>query len=577
MTDRYYVTTSIPYVNAAPHLGFALEAVQADVFARYHRLLGEDTRLLTGTDDNSLKNVLAAERAGVPVRDLVDRNARVFRSLSPALDLTNDDFIRTSADARHLAGVRHLWQALDRRGDLYKRPYEGLYCVGCEQFYTPDELVEGRCPVHVTVPEVVREENYFFRLSRYQGDLQRLLASERLRIVPESRRNEVQAFVARGLQDFSVSRSRTRARGWGIEVPGDPEQVVYVWLDALANYITALGYGGPDGGAGLYRRYWGEGARRVHVIGKDIIRFHAVYWPAILLSAGEPLPDTIFVHGFLTVAGRKLSKSTGHVVDPFALATRYGVDAVRYWLLRDVPPTADADYTAERLERRYTADLANDLGNLLQRTVGLLHRYRAGHVPVVAPGQAEATGGPAGEVASVAREVQRRLPAALGAYDPQEALEAVWHLVGRANRYVEETAPWALARRERDGDLGAGAGSGAGAPSRAGAPAGAELDLVLATLAEALRLIGEALRPLLPRTADAVLGQLGVPPEADWRVALRWGRLPAGTTVGVARPLFPRLAGRTGEPVASPPGRQAGGQARAEPAAGGLAILRSGL
>jgi methionyl-tRNA synthetase len=562
MNGRYYVTTSIPYVNASPHLGHALELVQADVFARYHRLLGEDTRFLTGTDDNSLKNVRAAERAGVPVRDLVDGYARVFQDLGAALDLTNDDFIRTSADPRHLAGVRRLWRVLDRRGDIYRRHYDGLYCVDCEQFYTPDELVEGRCPDHGTPPEVVQEENYFFRLSRYQEPLEHLLASGRLRIVPESRGNEVRAFVARGLLDFSISRSRARARGWGIEVPGDPEQVAYVWFDALANYITALGYGaqddpldgtsgapssrGTDGGATLYRRYWLENEQRVHVIGKGILRFHAVYWPAILLAAGEPLPDTIFVHGYLTSGGRKLSKSLGNGVDPLALVRRYGVDAVRYWLLREVPPTEDADYTDERLERRYTADLANDLGNLLQRTVSLLHRYREGRVPIL--GEDRADGGPAGEVVAVAGAAVRRLQASLAAGDPREALVAVWDLVARANRYVEETAPWALARRERGGDR----------------EAGRALDLVLATLAEALRLVGEALRPLLPRTGAAVSSQIGVAhPAADWRAGLRWGRLTQGAVVGEARPLFPRLP--TGAPAPAAP-----------PVAEGVAILEVG-
>ena len=247
MSGRHYLTTSIPYVNAAPHLGHALEFVQADVFARYRRLQGADTRLQSGTDDNSLKNVLAAEQAGTPVRELVDGYATVFRGLQDALGVQYDDFIRTSADARHLVGVRRLWETIDRRGDIYKRHYEGLYCVGCEQFYTPDELAQGRCPDHGTLPETVREENYFFRLSRYQEPLQSLLASGRLRIIPAARRNEVLALVGRGLQDFSISRSRDRARGWGIEVPGDPRQVMYVWFDALANYITALGYGAPDG------------------------------------------------------------------------------------------------------------------------------------------------------------------------------------------------------------------------------------------------------------------------------------------------------------------------------------------
>src|SRR6266542_3950348 len=373
-----YVTTSIPYVNAAPHVGHALEFAQADAVARYYRLQGHDVRLLSGTDDNSLKNVLAAEREGVSVRELVDRYAGAFQDLAAALGVSNDDFIRTSADPRHLAGVRQLWRALDDNGDLYKRAYEGLYCVGCEQFYTEDELEDGRCPEHGTLPELVREENYFFRLSRYAEPLARLVETREIEIVPESRRNEVRAFIARGLQDFSVSRSRSRARGWGIEVPGDPDQVLYVWFDALANYITALDYA-TDGE--LYRRYWTTNRRRLHVIGKGIVRFHAIYWPAFLLAAGQPLPKTLFVHGYLTVAGQKISKSLGNGVDPLDLIRRYGVDAVRYWLLRDVPSFGDADFTEERLVRRYNADLANDFGNLVQRSVTLIARAAGGVVP----------------------------------------------------------------------------------------------------------------------------------------------------------------------------------------------------
>jgi len=301
----YYVTTSIPYVNATPHLGFALELVQADVFARYHRLRGDDTRFLTGTDENSLTNVLAAEAEGVPVGELVDRNAEVFRGLPALLDASTDDFIRTARDERHRTGAARFWEACAANGDVHQRQYCGLYCVRCERFYAEDELVGGLCPVHEIPLEVVEEENYFFRLSRYGDKLLELIDSGQLRIIPETRRNEVRSFVARGLEDFSLSRSRTRARGWGVEVPGDPDQVMYVWFDALANYITALNYGGDQS---LYRHYWVENPERVHVIGKGILRFHAVYWPAILESAGQPWPTTIFVHDYLTVGGTKIGK-----------------------------------------------------------------------------------------------------------------------------------------------------------------------------------------------------------------------------------------------------------------------------
>jgi methionyl-tRNA synthetase len=514
----YYVTTSIPYVNAAPHLGHALEYVQADALARFHRLIGDDTYFLTGTDDNSLKNVLAAEREGLPTAKLVERNAQTFRDLAAALNVSYDGFIRTSIDPCHAAGVRQLWEACRQRGDIYTKLYRGLYCVGCEQFYTPDELIDGLCPEHLTPPEVVEEENYFFRLSRYGERLLALIDSGELRILPESRRNEVRSFVAAGLADISISRSAARARGWGIPVPGDPSQVVYVWFDALTNYITALGYAAHGE---LYRRYWLENSHRTHLIGKGIVRFHAVYWPAMLLSAGEPLPTTLWVHGYLTVDGQKISKSLGNAVDPLSLVQRYGVDPVRYWLLREVPPFGDTDYTQDKLERRYNADLANDLGNLLNRTVSMLHRYRGGVVPR------------AGDLTTVDRPLvdlavglPERIRTALERdLDPQAALGAIWELVSVANRYVEESAPWALARAERAADS-----TGAG-----------RLDTVLANLAESCRIIAEALRPFLPATAERVAAQLGAPLADDWSAGLIRGQTLAGIAVAKPEPIFPRL------------------------------------
>jgi len=506
---RHYLTTAIPYVNARPHLGFALELVQADAFARYRRLRGDDIRFLTGTDENSLSNVLAAERAGKPVRVFVEEHAGVFAELAARLGISNDDFIRTATDPRHLAGATALWRACAANGDIYTQSYRGLYCVGCELFYDDEELVDGRCPEHGTVPEIVEEENFFFRLSRYQGALEELLDSGRLRVLPAHRHAEARAFVGRGLRDFSISRSLTRARGWGIPVPDDPSQVMYVWFDALTNYISALGYGSPQNE--LYRRYWLESPARVHAIGKGILRFHAIYWPAMLLSAAQPPPTEVFVHGYLTRDGRKLSKSLGNTIDPFELVDAWGAEAVRYWLLAEVPATEDADYTDERFERAYVGALANDLGNLLNRTVSMLHRYRGGIVPSVvsAPPSLAAA-------ASLGTELQRAFGEEL---DPREAMRAVWELVGAANRYVEESAPWTLAQA---GDA-------------------ASLDAVLYALLEALRLIGQALRPLLPGTAERVLWQLGVSVGDEvWMDELAWGRLPAGTIVAQPKVLFPK-------------------------------------
>src|SRR5262245_29764442 len=513
----FYVTTAIPYVNAEPHLGFALELVQADVLARYHRLLGHDTWFLTGTDENSLTNVLAAEREGVPVGTLVDRNAAVFQALTRTLHISNDDFVRTARDPRHLEGAVRFWNECAQSGDVYEHAYRGLYCVRCERFYAADELASGRCPEHDVLPEVVKEVNYFFRLSRYADRLAALLDSGTLRIVPEWRHDEVRAFVARGLTDFSISRTRARARGWGIPVPGDPGQVMYVWFDALTNYITALGYSTD---ATSYRRYWLEGTHRVHLIGKDILRFHAIYWPAMLLSAGAALPSTIVVHGFLTRDGRRMSKTLGTGVPPGRLAATWGADAVRYWLLHEVPPTGDADYTDTTFVRRYVADLGNDLGNLVQRTVSLLLRYRDGLVP-------SARGREGSALTRVAIELPAALARALGdGWDPRQALDAVFDVVRCANRAVEDTKPWALARAEATGD----------------ADARRRLDVVLWELAESLRLVAEALRPLLPDTAARIAAQLGVPLSHAWTSALHWGGLAAGSRAGPPSPLFPRRA-----------------------------------
>jgi methionyl-tRNA synthetase len=508
MSRPVYVTTSIPYVNASPHVGFGLELVLADALARYHRLTGAPTRLQSGTDDNSLKNVQAAEREGVTVRSLVDRNARLFQALPAALDVAVDGFIRTSADPAHAAGAAALWRACAKRGDLYRRRYRGLYCVSCEQFYRPDELTGGLCPVHAIPPETVEEENWFFRLSSYREELLELLDSGRLRVLPETRRREARAFVAAGLEDISVSRSQERARGWGIPVPGDPDQVMYVWFDALANYVTALGYPG-DGDT--YHSFW-ERACRVHVIGKDILRFHAVYWPAFLLSAGLPPPDTILVHGFLQAGGARLSKSQGLLVDPAGVAARVGTDVLRYWLLRAVGRGEDADWTEERVQDLRTTELGNELGNLLQRTTAMVRSYRAGAVPAAAVPD----GCPLPALAGVVAE---RLHAAMAErLDPQAALLAVWELVRAANRYANESRPWHLARQQGQPDL----------------------DGVLLALVESLRVVAEALRPFLPATAEAVAAQLGIGLGMDWLTALRWHGLASGARVGEPRSLFPR-------------------------------------
>jgi methionyl-tRNA synthetase len=499
-----YITTTIPFVNARPHIGHALELVQADVLARYRRGRGDAVRFGAGTDDNSLKNVLAAEAAGIGVREFVDRNAEAFAALGGALSLTVDDFIRTSRDPRHRPGVERFWRACSH--DLYQKRYEGLYCTGCEQFYTPAELPGGRCPDHDTAPEQVSEENWFFRLSRYAGPLREAIATGRLRIEPAGRRNEVLAFIDGGLADFSVSRPAARAGGWGIPVPGDPGQVIYVWFDALCNYVTALDYGGDSA---AYRRWWAGDGDRVHLLGKGVLRFHAVYWPAMLLSAGQPLPTALFVHDYLTAGGRKISKSAAGAAafEPAGLAAGYGADAVRWWLLREVPRAGDADFTVERLIARSDGELANGLGNLVNRVVAMIHRYRDGQIPVTAPVP------PDGEdLGAAIRRSGDLIGAALDEFDFRRATAAVWAIAEEANRFVNRARPWTISDQGR-------------------------LDAVLHLLIQACSALGRELAPFLPDAAARITRQC----------TPRDGRLPAPS------PVFRRLA-----PRPASPGRPAG-------------------
>ncbi|MEV6768705.1 methionine--tRNA ligase [Nocardia sp. NPDC051030] len=497
-----YLTTTIPYVNARPHLGFALELVQADVLARHLRGRGEPVRLQTGTDDNSLKNVLAAEAAGIDVRDFVKANGDAFTGLAGPLSLAIDDVIRTGSDPRHRQGVERFWRACAASGDLYRKHYEGLYCVGCEQFYTPAELDDdGRCRDHGTVPQQVSEPNWFFRLSRYGDRLHEAISSGTLRIEPAARRNEVLAFLAGGLEDFSISRSADRARGWGIPVPDDPGQVIYVWWDALGNYLTALGYATDSEDLA---RWWTHAERRIHLVGKGVLRFHAVYWPAILLSAGLPLPTDILVHDYLTIDGHKISKSSGTTIDPVALTDRYGTDAVRWWLLREPPRTGDADFTVDRLIHRADNELANGFGNLVNRTLGLIHRYRSGRPPFTttsAP-QADRLGRALGNAGA-------NIHQALDDFDFRQATAAVWTIAEEANRYINHIRPWDLAAAEHTT-----------------AHPNPELDAILATLLHTCRTLAEHLTPFLPDLATRITHQCTV----------HDGKLPP------PQPIQPRLA-----------------------------------
>lgn len=506
-----YITTSIPYVNAAPHVGFALELVQADAYARHFRLLGHGVRFQCGTDDNSLKNVRSAETAGVPVEDFVGANADRFERQNGLLDISNDEFVRTSRDPRHVACVHRLWKACAASGDLYRKAYEGFYCVGCEQFYEPSELNNGLCPEHGVPLEIVREENWFFRLSRYGAQIEELVETGTLKIAPAHRRNEVLALLRRGLTDISVSRSAERARGWGIPVPGGDE-VVYVWIDALANYLTGLGYG--SGGV-LFERFWKGEGDRIHIVGKGISKFHAIYWPAILLSAGLPLPSSVLVHGYVTVDGKKIGKSAGNGIDPGLIVESYGTpDALRYYLIRHIHSGDDGDFSAERLEAAWSGELGGQLGNLANRVLALLSTSLNGIVPPV----------PDGDFVREATELPSKVAKAFDDYELHVGLSDILAFVGSANRQFAKRAPWADAKALR-GELDV----------EERQTIFARLRSSLSEQVFGLAIVARCLLPFLPRSAVALHEKLGIPlPQSYQEPLIVEG---AGTIAGEV--LFP--------------------------------------
>jgi len=478
-----YITTTIPYVNAAPHIGFALELVQADALARYARQLGHRVRFQTGTDENAFKNVISARERGVPTEQFVATNTAAFRQLATALLSSHDDFVRTT-EPRHRQTVHRLWNRL-APGDLYEASYQGLYCNGCEDFLLEKDLVDGRCPDHGTVPEPVAERNHFFRLSRYQDRLEQLIASDAIRVIPQTRKNEVLRFVQGGLQDISVSRSAARSGGWGVPVPGDPDKVIYVWIDALVNYLSGPGNGGDLGNV----PFWEPETRKVHVIGKNVWKFHAVYWPALLLSAGLPVPDEIVVHGFLTVNGRKISKTkvegAPEVKSPTEYIVQYGADAVRYYLLRAIPPFRDSDFSEQGLASVYTADLANGLGNLCTRLTTLCARANVGL--------------PAADFGS--SPLRTRIEEAFDDFRLDLILDLLANETARLNREIAERKPWEAFRDRQEGTI--------------------QTDL--GTWANSLRGLLHWLAPVLPHATECALACLDSKP------------------IQKCPPLFPRL------------------------------------
>lgn len=455
---KFYLTTAIPYVNAAPHIGHALEFVQSDVIARYHRMLGEEVYFSSGSDENSLKNVQAAESEGLPIEQLIDKYAIRFENLKEALNISWDVFNRTSFKL-HFQGVQKLWN-LCKKDDIYKKKYKGLYCVGCEAFYTEKEIQNNTCPDGHKNIEEIEEENYFFKLSNYQKFLEEKITKDELKIFPQTRKNEVLSFIKQGLEDFSISRTKERAKGWGVPVPGDPDQVMYVWFDALTTYITALGYGNNEK---TYEQYWVTNPNRLHVIGKGIVRFHAVYWPAMLASAGVPLPTIEFVHGYITVDGQKISKSLGNTISPYDIVDQFGQEAVRFYLLREIPAYGDGDFSIQRLKEIYNGELANGIGNLTARVaklaakagVKLQKKKQYKFKPVVADN--------------------------LDIYRFDHALIGLWEEIKEIDREINDKKPWELSANQ--------------------------LSDVITPICEKIREIGFNLQPFLPLAGAKILEQ----------------------------------------------------------------------
>jgi methionyl-tRNA synthetase len=503
--SKFYITTAIDYVNDRPHVGTAYEKIAADAIARYKRLAGFDTRFLMGNDEHSANVERAARAQGLAPLAYCDRMSEVFREVWKRLDISYDDFIRTT-EPRHARSVQALFRKIADAGDIVRGKYEGFYCVSCERFYPEKDLEDGKCPTHKTEPQFLAEENYFFRLSKYRGPLLDLYRSRPDFLIPDIRRNEIVNVIESGLEDISVSRA---SGTWGIPFPDDPGHTVYVWFDALINYLSGAGY--PDPG-GDFARYW---PADLHVIGKDITRFHCIIWPAMLLSAGVALPHRVLGHGFVSFGGEKLSKSLGNIVNPLDVVERWGADALRYYLLKEVPLFRDGDFTWDLFIQRYNADLANDWGNLFTRTVSMIHRYRDGKLKEAPPGDG---------VEELIATGLRSYRSAMDGYQIEGGIEAAWGLIRRANRMVEEGAPWNLAKD----------------PSRA-----RDLDALLATLALLLAHTALLLYPIMPAKAKLVWETLRLVPAIDAaRLPADGARLhapPAGVALGPSMPLFPRI------------------------------------
>ena len=533
----FYITTPIYYPSDKLHIGHAYTTVAGDAMARYKRLRGYDVWYLTGTDEHGQKIERKAQEKGQTPQQFVDGIVAGIQDLWKKLDISYDDFIRTT-EGRHKQVVERVFTRLVEQGDIYKGEYEGWYCTPCESFFLERQLDKGNCPDCGRPVELLKEESYFFRMSNYADRLLEYYQEHLDFIQPESRKNEmINNFIKPGLEDLAVSRT---TYDWGIKVAGDPKHVIYVWIDALLNYVTALGYGTDDDSK--YKSFW---PADVHLVGKEIVRFHTIYWPIMLMALGLPLPKKVFAHGWLLMKDGKMSKSKGNVVDPVFLIDRYGLDALRYYLLREVPFGADGTFTPENFVERLNFDLANDLGNLLNRTVAMIDKYFEGVIPAY-EGQVTAFDAP---LEAAAGETIRAVEAAMEKMEFSVALASIWQLVSRTNKYIDETQPWVLAKDESTRR---------------------ELGAVMYHLAESLRIVSILIQPFLTNAPKLIWSQLGVNADSaeltGWDSTKTFGLLPAGTRVSKGAPLFPRL--ETAEEVAYIAASMSGGQPGAAAQAG---------
>ncbi|MEA4848346.1 MAG: methionine--tRNA ligase [Clostridiaceae bacterium] len=540
MTDKktYYITTPIYYPSDKLHIGHTYTTVAADAAARFKRLTGYDVMFLTGTDEHGQKIQRKAEEKGVTPKQYVDEVVAGIKDLWKLMDISNDRFIRTT-DKQHEEAVQKIFKKLYDQGDIYKSEYEGWYCTPCESFWTERQLVDGKCPDCGREVELTKEESYFFRLSKYQDRLIKYIEENPDFIQPQTRQNEMlNNFLRPGLDDLCVSRT---SFDWGIPVTFDEKHVIYVWIDALSNYATALGFLSDDDSD--YKKYW---PADVHLVGKEIVRFHTIIWPIMLMALGEPIPKQVFGHGWLILEGGKMSKSKGNVVDPVVLVEKYGVDAIRYFLLREVPFGSDGVYSEEALVNRMNADLANDLGNLLSRTITMIDKYFGGIVPVTKNTRDPLDSG----LIELAEETSSRVEGLMDKLLFSNALTEIWRLVGRSNKYIDETMPWVLAKDEAKKE---------------------RLAAVLYNLAEALRITGVLISPFMPNTPEKIFEQLGVKDEAlkTWESIKSFGALKAGTVANKGEVIFPRVEFAAEKPVTAVKAEPAPKQDKKEvPAAG---------